>query len=196
LFSFFSFLPIKAFWIDFIIVRQPFIYYVSEETACRNIGIDNSNLYKRKVVKYYGDPMKKLVALSFCFLFLGCIVGIKLDTPEDAVTSWVKSFNDRDVKGMYLTLSEEYIVANGGEEKVREDIRIMLEYAADQNTSYVIKSIGRLAIFRDEYLGEDIFLVRIDREYVENDEKKVEEIILNFKVVEENKKYKIVDVWD
>jgi hypothetical protein len=165
-------------------------------TACQNIGIDNSNIYKRKLVKYYGDLMKKLVALSFCFLFLGCIVGIKLDTPEDTVTSWVKSFNDRDVEGMYLTLSEEYITTNGGEEKVREDIRIMLEYAMNQDINYVIKSIGRLAMFRDEYLGEDILLVRIDREYVENDEKKVEEIILNFEVVEEDKKYKIVDVWD
>ncbi len=143
--------------------------------------------------------MKKFLALFLCLLLSGCAIGIHLGTPEDTAASWIRSFNDRDYKGIYLTLSSEYVANNGGEEKVKADIKAMLEDAEKKNITYKIKAIGHLAMFKEDYQppeGEDTLLVRLDKTYIENGEKKAEEIILNFKVRKENGEYKILDYWD
>ena len=142
--------------------------------------------------------MKKLLALSLCFLSLGCIVGVNLKTPEETVKTWVRSYNDRDVKGIYVTLSKSYVFANGGEERVKADIKSMLEDAKELNITYKTKSIGRLALPKeeDEPILVDIYLVKMDKEYTENGEKKTEELILNFKIEKEDGKYKIAEYWD
>jgi len=142
--------------------------------------------------------MKKLLALSLCFISLGCIVGVNLKTPEETVKTWVRSYNDRDVEGMYVTLSKSYIFGSGGEEQVRADIKSMLEDAREQNITYKIKSIGQLALPKEEDHPPlvDIYLLKMDKEYTENGEKKTEEIILNFKMEKEDDKYKIAEYWD
>lgn len=143
--------------------------------------------------------MKKSVALPLCFLLLGCTIGVNLKTPEETVGTWVRSFNDRDVEGMYLTLSEEYIFAHGGEEKTKADIKAMLEEARKQEMKYRMKRIGMLAMSEEGDLppsGENIYLATLDKEYIEDGEKKVEEILLNFKVVKEDGEYKIIEFWD
>jgi hypothetical protein len=141
--------------------------------------------------------MKKSVALPLCFLLLGCTIGVNLKTPEGTVGTWLRSFNDRDVEGMYLTLSKEYIFAHGGEEHTKAEIRAMLEEAKKQEIKYRVKGIGVLVTSEgDPVAGENIYLANLDKEYVEDNEKKVEEILLNFKVLKEDGKYKIEEFWD
>jgi hypothetical protein len=142
--------------------------------------------------------MKKLLAPFLCFLSFGCIVGVSLETPEETIQTWIRSYNDRDVEGMYLTLSKSYIFANGGEEQVKEDIEKIFESAREQSLRYTLKSTAQLALPReeDQKVLTDIYLARMDREYRDGGEKVSEEIILNFRIEKEDKKYKIAEYWD
>jgi hypothetical protein len=157
------------------------------------------NLYKEQITNSHGDLMKQVLALLCCLLVLGCTIGVNLDTPENTVKTWIRSYNDRDVEGIYITLSKAYIMANGGEEQVKADIRAMLEEAQESGITYTVKGIGMLALSTEQPgLSSDrtIYLARMDKEYAEQGEKKVEEVILNFAVVKEDGKYKIEDFWD
>jgi hypothetical protein len=140
--------------------------------------------------------MKQLLAVLLCVIFLGCAIGINLTTPENTVKSWVRAFNDRDVKGIYLTFSEEYITENGGEEEVKASIKTLLENAKKESIKFKLKGVGVITPSQDVSKAGDIYLARIDMEYVQDGEKKVEEVFLNFKLVKEDEKYKIVDYWD
>ncbi|MGD2248881.1 MAG: hypothetical protein PVF58_10790 [Candidatus Methanofastidiosia archaeon] len=140
--------------------------------------------------------MKQLLAVLLCVIFLGCAIGINLTTPENTVESWVRAFNDRDIKGMYLTLSEEYITENGGEEEVKANIKILLENAKKESIKFRLRGVGVITPTQDVSQAGDVYLARIDMEYVLDGEKKVEEVFLNFKFVKEDGKYKIVDYWD
>ena len=143
--------------------------------------------------------MKNLLALSLCLLFMGCIIGVDLSSPEETVATWIRSYNDRDVKGVYATLSDEYILANGGEEEVKESIAEMIEETREEEIKYTMKTIGKLSGSQDEETGElpDIYLVRIDKSYVdETGTEKTEEIILNFEMKKYDGSYKIVTYWD
>ncbi len=140
--------------------------------------------------------MKRLLTVLLCVMFLGCAIGINLNTPENTVQSWVRTFNDRDVKGMYLIFSEEYIIENGGEEEVKASIKTLFANAKEENLKYNLKGVGVITPSQDISMAGDVYLARIDMEYVEDGEKKVEEILLNFKIAKENGKYKIVNYWD
>jgi hypothetical protein len=159
-----------------------------------------SNLYKELITNSHGDRMKQIVALLCCLLVLGCTIGVNLDTPENTVGTWVRSYNDRDVEGIYITLSKGYIMANGGEERVKANIGAMLEEAKKSETTYIVKGIGLLALSKEQPGSSSsngpIYLARMDKKYSENGEKLAEEIILNFRVVKEDGEYKIDDFWD
>ncbi|MBU7038206.1 MAG: hypothetical protein HXS52_09745 [Theionarchaea archaeon] len=139
------------------------------------------------------------MALLCCFLVLGCTIGVNLDTPENTVNTWVRSYNDRDVEGIYITLSRAYIMANGGEERVKSIIGTMLEEAEESEISFTVKGIGLLALSTEQpglSSGRTIYLARMDRKFTEEGEKRVEEVFWNFAVVKEDDKYKIEDFWD
>ncbi|MBU7023529.1 MAG: hypothetical protein HXS40_05120 [Theionarchaea archaeon] len=144
--------------------------------------------------------MKQIVALLCCLLVLGCTIGVNLDTPENTVGTWIRSYNDRDVEGIYITLSKGYIMANGGEERVKANIETLLEEARKSETTYIVKGIGSLALSKEQPGSSSsngpIYLARVDKNYSENGEEQVEEIILNFRVVREDGEYKIDDFWD
>lgn len=140
--------------------------------------------------------MKQLLAVLLCIMVLGCAIGINLNTPENTVKSWVRAFNDRDVKGMYLTFSEEYITENGGEKEVKATIKALLANAKEKNIKYLLKGVGIITPAQDISRAGNVYLARIDMEYTEQGEKKAEEILLNFKIVKEDGKYKILDYWD
>lgn len=150
--------------------------------------------------KINGDLMKKLLALTLCTLSLGCIIGVNLETADDTVETWVRSYNDRDTEGMYLTLSEEYISENGGEKEVRASIEETLENAKERDMTYTLTSIGQLmasAGGANQTQQFDIYLVKINTKYTDcNGTEKTEELILNFEIKKEDGRYKIVDYWD
>lgn len=151
------------------------------------------------ITNSYGDPMKQIMAVLCCLLVLGCTIGVNLDTPENAVRTWIRSYNDRDVEGIYITLSKAYIMANGGEERVKDNIRTMLEEAEESETTFAVKGIGMLALSAEQPgLPSDrtIYLARMDKEYTAQGEKVVEEVFFNFAIVKEDGKYKIEDFWD
>ncbi len=144
--------------------------------------------------------MRKLLSVFLCSVLLGCIVGVNLTTAEDTIETWIRSYNDRDTEGIYITLSKEYVENNGGETVVKDNIETMLANATKKDATYELKSIGQLA---QPPTGEnatheffDIYLARINKKYTEDGEKKSEEIILNFEIKKEDEKYKIVDYWD